>query len=374
MHILCNQISRSDWEKYADLARSPAIRKRIHRRLPTRPRILAAALLPCIVLRAVLRSPARLWRYLAEGWRREGARIVRRLSYDARYVLLGPDLVHFTFGWFAKGRMHLRDLAGTKLVVSFQGADLNYGGLDLDPGYYDEVWRSADAIHFLSEDLRRRGIARGYVPDGRDVVIRPGIDLAVFAPRPRERSAEEALRIVSVGRLHWKKGYDYALQAVRALIDEGIDCRYRIVGDGPAMDAVLYTRADLGLDVVVEVLGAVPAERIRAELEWADVFLHAATSEGFCYAAVEAQAMELPVVTSDADGLRENVADGVTGFVVPRRDATALTAALSKLARDPELRRDMGTAGRERVLKAFEVAKEINGFEDLYRRTLDIDR
>jgi glycosyltransferase involved in cell wall biosynthesis len=68
---------------------------------------------------------------------------------------------------------------------------------------------------------------------------------------------------------------------------------------------------------------------------------------------MEAQAMGLPVVCSDADGLAENVADGLTGFVVSRRAPEALAAALARLAGDPALRRQMGAAGRERVENCF---------------------
>jgi colanic acid/amylovoran biosynthesis glycosyltransferase len=151
------------------------------------------------------------------------------------------------------------------------------------------------------------------------------------------------------------------------LLDEGKDVRYHIIGDGPHREAVVYDVHDLGLQDVVTMLGSQPATRIREEMQWADVFLHAATSEGFCYAAVEAQAMSLPVVTSDADGLPENVEDGVTGFVVPRRDAIALARGLSALACDASLRVRMGMAGRERALARFAVDTEIGGFERLYQ-------
>ena len=77
------------------------------------------------------------------------------------------------------------------------------------------------------------------------------------------------------------------------------------------------------------------AGRVLGELRAADVLLHPAVSEGFGNAVMEAQAVEVPVVCTDADGLRENVVDGVTGLVVPRRDASALAAALERLAARP---------------------------------------
>jgi colanic acid/amylovoran biosynthesis glycosyltransferase len=103
----------------------------------------------------------------------------------------------------------------------------------------------------------------------------------------------------------------------------------------------------------------------------ADVLLHAAVSEGFCNAVMEAQAMELPVVCTDAGGLPENVADGESGFVVPRRDPAALSAKLEELARDFELRRRMGKAGRRRVLEKFQLSDQLDRFERLYEQVLE---
>ena len=99
----------------------------------------------------------------------------------------------------------------------------------------------------------------------------------------------------------------------------------------------------------------------------ADVLLHPAVSEGFGNAVLEAQAMALPVVCSDADGLAENVADGLTGFVTPRRDPVALAEALARLAADAALRRRMGTAGRERAQACFRPAAQIAAFDRFYR-------
>jgi hypothetical protein len=100
------------------------------------------------------------------------------------------------------------------------------------------------------------------------------------------------------------------------------------------------------------------------------VCLHPAISEGFCVSVIEAQSMGLPVVCTDADGLGENVADGVTGFVVPRRDAGALTERLAQLAADPALREQMGTAATARAQERFGFDRQIGELEMLYHAAL----
>jgi colanic acid/amylovoran biosynthesis glycosyltransferase len=367
MHVVCNESVASDWSFFPEFG--PELRARVHTRPRTKPTYLAAAMLPIVLVSTVVRAPSRSVRYLLKGLRHFGPRVLRRMYHDAPLIVLGPDLVHFAFGSYAVGNPYLGDMLGCATCVSFQGSDLNYDGLD-KPGYYDGVWAKTDMFHFLGDDLKRRALRRGYVPDGRDIVIRPGVDTRAFDPGPRA-AHEGPVRILSIGRLHWKKGYDDALQAIRMVVDDGVDCRYRIIGDGEGRDAVLFDRSDLRLDDVVELLGPQPAQRVRDELAASDILLHAATSEGFCYAVVEAQAMEVPVVTSDADGLPENVADGETGFVVPRRNPTELALGVIKLARDPDLRARMGRAGRQRVIDTFAVDTETDGYEELYRRAVE---
>ena len=97
-----------------------------------------------------------------------------------------------------------------------------------------------------------------------------------------------------------------------------------------------------------------------------DVLLHAAVSEGFCNAVVEAQAMGLPSVVTDADGLSENVSHGETGFVVPRRDPGAMAEKIAFLAQDPDLRESMGKSARRRAEEMFSIERQIEDFVDLY--------
>jgi Glycosyl transferases group 1 len=81
--------------------------------------------------------------------------------------------------------------------------------------------------------------------------------------------------------------------------------------------------------------------------------------------------MGLPVVCSDAGGLPENVLDGETGFLAPRRDAAAMGDALVRLARDGELRLRMGDAARRRAETELSAERQLDRFEELYRRVLE---
>ncbi len=306
-----------------------------------------------------------------QGRKRFGIGVFRKLYLDARLLRLRCDLVHFEFGALAAGRMDLEDLLGCPIVVSFRGYDLNYVGLE-EPDFYRQVWRRASALHLLGDDLWRRAIRRGCPPDKPHALIPPAIDAGFFDPAGSERPASTGapLRLPSVGRLEWKKGYEDAHVAVRKLLNRGIDCEYRILGDGNFLGALAFGRHQLGLGDRVTFLGAGSRDLVRAEMQKADVLLHAAVSEGFCNAVLEAQAMKLPVVCTDADGLAENVENGVTGIVVARRNPEALADALAALAGDPERRRRLGEAGRARVAARFRPEEQISAFAQLYRGVL----
>jgi colanic acid/amylovoran biosynthesis glycosyltransferase len=366
VHVACAQLDAAAWENFPELHGKPDLRRRVHPQWPDRPRWLAALLLPLALLRCLAGAPGRTARYLRRGWRRFGMDVLRRLYLDAGLIVLRPDVLHFEFGSLAPERMYLKELLGCRVVVSFRGYDLNYVGLD-QPDYYAPVWQQADAIHLLGEDLWRRAQRRGCPAEKRRALIPPAIDVDQFSPAERADGAQRPLRILSVGRLEWKKGYEYSLQAIRLLLDRGIPCEYHILGGGEYLEAVAFARHQLDLEGVVKLLGAQPRQAVKAQMDWADVFLHAAVSEGFCNAVIEAQAMELPVVCSDADGLPENVADGESGFVVSRRDPWALAEKLAVLAGDPALRRRMGRAGRERVLRCFRLEQQTAAFERLYQ-------
>ena len=130
-----------------------------------------------------------------------------------------------------------REALGCRIVVSFRGFDLNSFRLDED-GAYDDVWRGADMVHAVSHQLWARAIERG-CPHDRAHMRHPrrGRRRAparrpTRADRATSARAERPLRLLSVGRLHWKKGHELALAAAAQLRDRGIEVEYRIVGDG----------------------------------------------------------------------------------------------------------------------------------------------
>lgn len=369
VHVVCSTSDEIEWSRFPGLKTRAS--GRVHRTLPTRPRGLAAAIAGPALVAAFLKRPKCVVRYLVRGWKQFGPGVFRFLYLDLPLVMLQPDVIHFEFGSLVLERIHLKQLLDCRLVVSFRGYDLNFSGLD-QKGYYDEVWQNIDAFHFLGEDLWKRAIRRGCPRDVNRALIPPAVDLDYWKAEVETNdgvlgTCGRPLRILSVGRLEWKKGHEYALQAIRTLVGRGVECEYRIVGAGQYLEALAFARHDLKLENHVIFHGALAPHEVREEMSWADVLLHPSVSEGFCNAAIEAQAMGLPVVCSDAGGLGENVDNGRTGFVVERRNAAALVEKMEILAESGTLRLEMGRRGRARVEELFSLDSQIGAFEKLYR-------
>ena len=157
----------------------------------------------------------------------------------------------------------------------------------------------------------------------------------------------------SVGRLVDAKDYPTLIRAVAILANRGSDIQLEIVGDGPERPAIEEAIERQGVASRVRLAGMqtdVPAWLSR----WA-VFASSSTREGQPVALLEAMASGLPSVVTAVGGVPDTLADGVEGIVVPPSNPQALADGLQQLLDNPELRRTMGQAARERVLREFSI-------------------
>lgn len=128
---------------------------------------------------------------------------------------------------------------------------------------------------------------------------------------------------------------------------------FRLVGGGPQEEEYRQLVAKLGLTDKVNFVGLVPHKEVPNELAKLDVYVALSRIESFGVAIIEAGAARRPVVVSDAGGLPEVTIDGVTGIVVPRENPQAAADAIEKLVLSPELRVNMGEAGRKHVAETY---------------------
>lgn len=231
----------------------------------------------------------------------------------------------------------------------------------------DRIICVADAIrrHFLE---MQPAFLR--MPAERPVTIHKGHKLewytATAANLTEYGIPEGAFVVGCTANYRPRKGIDYLIDAIEAL-PRDLPVHLMLVGN---MDAAKLTRR-IESSPVRERIHRVGYVSNAPELSAAcDVFCMPSTKrEGLARAIIEAMVYRVPPVVTDAGGSPELVVDGVSGFVVPPRDAQGLADGIEKLYRDDDLRKRMGIAARERIATAFRnedtVLKTIALYEEL---------
>ena len=163
-----------------------------------------------------------------------------------------------------------------------------------------------------------------------------------------------------------RKGIDFLIEAIEALPRE-LPVHLLLVGN---MDAAKLSRRIETSPVSKRIHRAGFRTDAPAISAACDVFCLPSTKrEGLARSVIEAMAYRVPPIVTDSGGSPELVVDGVSGFVVPPRDARSIADAIERLFRDPELRRRMGDAARERIATDFRnedtVLKTIALYEEL---------
>jgi colanic acid/amylovoran biosynthesis glycosyltransferase len=286
--------------------------------------------------------------------------------------LESADIIHYQWPGHWLAYRHLSARYRKPAVLSFRGRQISI--LPLLPGngkYVGSLRRLLDlcsAYHCVSEAIRQDAIQLGAVAE-RAVVIRPAIDPSLFTPS-EHRPQSPPLKVAMVGGLIWRKGYDFAMLALERLVESGRDVRLTIVGEGSERDRVEYMREQLQLQDRVHLTGALPPESVLEVLRSSHVLLLASLSEGIANAVLEAMACGLPVVTTDAGGMKEVVRDGAEGLVIPTRSAAAIADAVGRLYDDAGLRERLGATGRASVVRKHTLEQQARAFVQLYERVL----
>ncbi len=287
-------------------------------------------------------------------------------------IRLQVNLIHFEWNSSAINFEWVFDYFEFPSVISCRGRQVNIWpqipGNEVFTAGLRRTLEKATAVHCVCQEICREAVNLGLDPNN-SFIIYTAVDTNFFCP-PIAKISTQSVHILMVGALIWRKGYEYALMAVKELIKRGANVRLTIVGEGLERSRLLFTIRDLRLDEYVTLTGEVNPESVRDLLHESHIFLHAGLSEGIANSVIEAIACGLPVVTTDCGGMGEAITDGVEGFVVPTRDPEAMAEAIIKLIDTPSLRVRMGQAGRARVLKQFTLERQSQEFIDMYRHVL----
>ena len=185
----------------------------------------------------------------------------------------------------------------------------------------------------------------------------------------RPSPAQLPFRIIAVGRLHPKKGFEYLVRACGLLKDSDLDFRCEIIGPDAGSGALLAKLVDeLGLSDVVSLPGGMTRAEVKDRMAVADVLvcpsvrLESGASDGIPNVILEAMALGVPVVATDAGGVSEVVIDGRTGVSVPQKDTGKLADAISRIYSDPAACESRIAAAQQLLRDSFDSRKNARAF------------
>ncbi|MBW4647113.1 MAG: glycosyltransferase [Kastovskya adunca ATA6-11-RM4] len=295
------------------------------------------------------------------------------------------DIIHCQFGFYAlRGKLiedvgaltlHELGVLRGKFITSFRGFDISWYVQKHGDRVYDQLFERGHFYLTNCEFFRRRAISIGCDPK-KIVVLGSGIDCSRFAFSPRRLPADGRIRIATTGRLVEKKGIEYGIRAVAKLAKDYPNIEYNIIGDGYLREPFEQLIQELGMGDIIKLLGWKQQQEIVEVLKNSQIFVATSVTanNGNQDAPVntlkEAMAMGMPVVASRHGGIPELVKDGVSGFLVPERDAEAIAKKLLYLIDHPEIWLAMGKAGRACAEARYDMHKLNDELVEIYQHVL----
>ena len=280
--------------------------------------------------------------------------------YGLRFVKkFRPDMVHVFFGIPSGPVAYLLKKAYDLPYVIF------LGGRDVprphpDPPLYrliygilipaiKSIWGNARAVVACSNGLKELALKTD--SSARIHVIPDGVDLSRFHPVERNVNSER-LRILTIGRLIPRKGFDYLIRSLPEIMrTTRRDFFVEIVGDGPLRAELTRLTEQLGVTDKVIFAGTVPYERLDEKYKQADIFVLSSLAEGMPLVVLEAMASGLPIIASGVQGIEDLVQEGVNGHLFPPGDYRSLSRHLADVINNDSARPEMGKKSAQIVQK-----------------------
>ncbi len=226
-------------------------------------------------------------------------------------------------------------------------------------------YRFVDKVIAVSEAIKKYLMNEKKLVREKIELIHNGIDIEKFK-LSKQTNNNNNFRIGVIGRLEPQKGHIYFLEAVEMLNGKYRDVEFTIVGEGSLKSELELKCRDLKIENRVEFLGF--KKDILSVFNELDLLVLPSLYEGLPLVALEAGASGKPIVATNVDGTTEAVINNKTGILVPSKDSQALNEAIEKLLNDRNSIIEYGKNARKHIEKNFNITKQINKTEELYKR------
>jgi glycosyltransferase involved in cell wall biosynthesis len=313
------------------------------------------------------KSP-RLWTALAEAGRCRGAELYQAVRLAYEILDRGIDHLHAHFATSATTVTRLASLfSGVPFTFTAHAKDIFHE--EVDPADLAQKIAAASGVVTVS-DFNVQFLAEKFGDSAHKLRrIYNGLDLEKFEfQRPDRRPS----KIVAVGRLVEKKGFDDLIEACALLRDSGIQFQCKIIGGGECQPALRRKIDQLSVGDLVQLVGSRPLSDVQQSVREAAVIavpcVTASTGDrdGLPMVLLEAMALGTPAVATSVTGIPEVVRHEETGLLIPERRPPQLAAALQRLLDDADLRVKLATAARGFIERQFDIHRNSAQLRDFF--------
>jgi glycosyltransferase involved in cell wall biosynthesis len=303
--------------------------------------------------------------------RREIARIIDRQNID---ILHCTNQIPIFYGFLGKLQ--------AKKKVKFLGAlhttiNRSLKNELFDWFLYAPVMRSCDLIITVCDNQKNHWSRKYPWLRKKFIAIHNGIDMDFYKDSfsAEEKSAlrrslgigEESFVAAVMAEFRVEKGHEYALQALRWMLDRGYSAKFLFIGSGEREEQLRFLSESLSIEK--HIVWAGYQKDPRPYLSLCDVLCVPSFTETFSLTVLEALAMGKPVVATNVGGTPEMVFEGVNGFLANPKDSVSLAKKLEKLIADESRRLQIAAKARESVVERFSLVRMVNKTESLLKRT-----
>ncbi|MCW3975679.1 MAG: glycosyltransferase family 4 protein [Candidatus Bathyarchaeota archaeon] len=232
-------------------------------------------------------------------------------------------------------------------IISLRGSDVpgfnkrfSFQYIFLKP-IIKHIWRNAVATIANSQGLKKLALKTD--KNAKIDIINNGVNIKEFSPKKDHKKT--GFIVLTVSRLIERKGIDYFIKAIPAIIKKHRDITIRIIGEGNRKKDLMNLAQKLKVFEFINFLGYVPHNEVSNYYSSSDIFVLPSKNEGMSNTILEAMASGLPIITTDTGGTQELI-DG-NGIIIPREDSDAISNAVLKLINDRKMIEDMGNRSRE---------------------------
>ena len=271
--------------------------------------------------------------------------------------------LHFPFANLAFGREYYAEVLGAKMSVSFRGSDLNVYPIYHQLNYVN-ILKKADKIHCNSVELKEKLAQHQFDDFDKVTIIHSAIredyriEKQVLLDLIKQRDYHREI-FITTGRLHWVKDYALTFESLGILKKMGYQFDYKIIGDGPEKEHLMFLADFYNISENVHFLGSLNSSQIKVELQKSTMYLQTSLAEGFSNSCLEAQSQGLLCVVTDVSGMSACIENGLTGMILKERNSENMKNCiieLMQLEKDERNTREMYAS--DRVFSQFSLQSQ----------------